>query len=93
MGVFRNLSECGKGQQFAYSFQVADDAMLTDVHKPFWHFCTINKTPYVTTTVTKMRFVGSNSHVFYDNLCNDLSADNMFSKQDTSFNKKALSGS
>jgi len=31
--------------------------------------------PHVTATVTKMRFVGSNSQVYYDNLLNRPTAD------------------
>jgi len=44
----------GKNGHFAYSFQVADDAMQLDVQKTHYPSCTTKKMPYVTTTVTKI---------------------------------------
>jgi len=41
--------------------------MKMDVHKKVYPFYTAKKMPHVTATVTKMRFVGSNSQVYCDN--------------------------
>jgi len=42
----------------------ADDAMQVDVHNTLYPFYTTKKMPHVTVTITKKRFVGSNSHVY-----------------------------
>jgi len=44
---------------------IADDAMQMDVHKTLYPFCTKKKLPHVTGRITKKRFVGSNSQVYY----------------------------
>jgi len=51
----------GQRRYFAYHFQVVDDAIQVDVHKMLYSFYTTKVMPHVTTTVYKMRFVGSNS--------------------------------
>jgi len=43
---------------------IADDAMQMDVHKTLYPFYTTKKMPHVAVTITKKRFVGSNSHVY-----------------------------
>ena len=54
----------------------ADDAMQMNVHKTFYPFYTRKKMPHVMVTMTKKRFVGSNSQVYYyyENLDSSLSA-------------------
>jgi len=42
----------------------SDDAMQMDVHKALNPFCTTKKMPHVTVTITKKRFVSSNSQVY-----------------------------
>jgi len=68
MGVRRNFSRGGQRRHIACPFQVADDAMQMDVHKALYLFYTTKKITHDTPTVTKMRFVGSNNHAYYDNL-------------------------
>jgi len=55
---------------------IADDPMQMDVHKALYPFYTGKKMPHVTVTITKKRFVGSNSQVYYyyENLHSRLSA-------------------
>ena len=48
--------------------KVADDAVQMDVHKALYPFYTAKKISHDTATVTKMRFLGSNNQVYYDNL-------------------------
>jgi len=79
MGVRRNFSRGGQHQNFAYQFQVADDTMQMDVHKTLYPFYVAKKIHHVTVTNTKIRFVGSNYQVYYDNL------HSRFSTQGTSF--------
>ena len=43
---------------------IADDAMQMDVHKTLYPFYATKKMPHVTVTITKKRFVGSNSQVY-----------------------------
>jgi len=43
---------------------IADDAKQMDVHKKLYPFYTTKEMPYVTVTITKTRFVGSNSQVY-----------------------------
>jgi len=53
----------------------ADDAMQMD-DKSLYPFYTTKEMPRVTVTITKKRFVGSSSQVYYyDNLHSRLSAD------------------
>jgi len=68
MGVRRNFSRVGQRPNFADPFQVADDAMQMDVHKALHPFFTTKKITHDAATVTKMRFVGRNNQVYYDNL-------------------------
>jgi len=49
--------------------------MQTDVHKTAYLVYTTKKMPHVAATVTKMRFVGRNSQVYYNNLHNRLYTD------------------
>ena len=58
----------GQRRHIAYLFQVADDATQMDVQKALYPFYTTKKITHDTTAFTKMRFVGSNSQVHYDNL-------------------------
>jgi len=67
MGVRRNFSKGEQRQNFAYQFQVADDTMQMDVHKTLYPFYVTQKIHHVTVTNTKIRFVGSNCQVYYDN--------------------------
>ena len=60
--------------------------MQMDVHKTLYPFYTTQKMPHVMATVAKMGFVGSHSHVYYDNFLHRLSTD-LFSKQGTFFTK------
>jgi len=46
-----------------------------DSHKTLYHFYITKKMPHVTATVTKIRFVDSNTQVYYDYLHIRLSAD------------------
>jgi len=41
MGVRRNFSRGGQRRNFAYPFQVADDAMQINVHKTLYPLCPI----------------------------------------------------
>jgi len=41
--------------------------MQMDVHKPLYPFYNTKKMPRVMATVAKMRFVGSDSQLYYDN--------------------------
>jgi len=57
-------------QQFWWSWifthlrgNIADDAMLVGAHKTLYPFFT-TKIPRVSVTITKKRFVGSNSHAY-----------------------------
>ena len=75
MGVRRHFSKGVKRSYFACPFQFADDAMQMDVHEMLYPFKTTKKTPHVTATVTKTRFVGSNIQVYYDNFPKKISAD------------------
>jgi len=43
---------------------IADDAMQLDVHKTLYPFYSKKKVPHVTVTITKKRFVGSNSQIY-----------------------------
>jgi len=43
MGVRRNFSREWQRHHFAYSFQVADDAMQMDTHKTLYPFYTVKK--------------------------------------------------
>ena len=56
---------------------IADDAMQMDVNKSLYPFYTTKKMPHVTVTITRKRFVVSNSQVYwyYDNLHSAQSAD------------------
>ena len=49
--------------------------MQMDVHKTLYPFYTTKKIPHVMATVAKIRFVGSHSQVYHDNLHQRLSAD------------------
>jgi len=71
----------GQRRHFAYHFQVADNAMQTDVHKALYPFYTTKIKPHVTVTATEMSFVGSNNQVYYANLHNNWN----LSKQGMSF--------
>jgi len=55
---------------------IAHDAMQMVVHKTLHPFYTRKKMPHVTVTITKKRFLGSNSQVYYyyENLHSRLSA-------------------
>jgi len=44
------------------------DAMQTDVHETLCLFYNTKKIPHVIGTDIKMRFVSSNSQIYYDNL-------------------------
>jgi len=39
-----------------------------DVHKALYPFYATKKISHVSVTITKMRFIGRNSQVYYDNL-------------------------
>jgi len=66
----------GQRQHFAGPCQVADDAMQMYVHETFQQFSTITKeNAHVSTIVTKVRFAGSHSQVYYHNFYNRLYAD------------------
>ena len=43
---------------------IADDAMQMDVHKTLYPSYSKKKVPHVTVTITKKRFVGSNSQIY-----------------------------
>ena len=45
---------------------VADDAMQVDVNKTLYPFYTTKEMPHVTVTITKKRFVDSNTQIFVD---------------------------
>jgi len=51
MGVRRNFSRGGQSQNFAYLFQVVDDATQMDVYKTLHLLYTTKKMPNVTATV------------------------------------------
>jgi len=55
MGVRRKFSR--GWQRFAYGFQVAGEAMQTDVHKTLYPFQTTKKMRRVRTIIRKMRFL------------------------------------
>jgi len=63
-----------KRRHFAHTFQFADDAMQTDVYKALYPFYT-KKSLHFSAVVTKIRFVGSNSQVYFNKLQTRLSAD------------------
>ena len=43
---------------------IADDAMQVDINKSLYPFYTTKEMPHVTVTITKKRFVASNSQVY-----------------------------
>jgi len=47
----------GQSRQFAYPFQVADDAMQMDVHKTLYPFYTTKKMTHVAATVANRVFL------------------------------------
>ena len=57
----------GTTSNCAYHFQVADDAVQMDVKKTLCAFYTSKVMPRVRATAAKIRFVVSNSQVYYDN--------------------------
>jgi len=57
-----------QSRHYAYPFQVADDEMQRDVLKRFTVSTPQRKRPMLQQQITKMRFVGSNSQINYDNL-------------------------
>jgi len=59
MGVRRNFFKGGQRRDFAYHFQVAEDAVQMNVHKTLYPFFTTKEMPHVTVTLTKMRLFGS----------------------------------
>ena len=68
----KNFPGGGKVDIFVCQIQVAIDAMHTDIHKTAYLVYTTKKMPHVAATVTKMRFVGRNSQLYYNNLHNRL---------------------
>jgi len=70
MGVRRNFYREGQRRHFAHHFLVADDAVQMEVHRTFYLFYTTKIMPHVKARVTKLRFVGSNSQLYYDDLHN-----------------------
>jgi len=67
MDIRRNFRRRQAGN-FAYPFQIADNEIHIDVLKTFYFFYTTKKMPYVAEAVKKVRFVGSNSQVYYNRL-------------------------
>jgi len=53
IGVGINFSRGGQRRHFAYTFQVADDAIQTDVYKALYPFYAKRKLLLFTTIVTK----------------------------------------
>jgi len=59
------LRNSSGGPEFcALRENIADDAMQMDVNKSLYPFYTTKKMPHVAVTITKKRFVGSNSQVY-----------------------------
>jgi len=54
MGIRRNFSKGGQRRQFAYGFQVAGEAIQTDVRKTLYPFQTTKKMHQFRAIVTKM---------------------------------------